>query len=63
MAWQPEDGPLSQLAGYLRDSLNGYNHEVRKGAEEVGCPELNMMLILCFPFVNGANLCGDNSRC
>jgi len=35
MAWQPQDEPLRQLAGYLRDSLNGYDRAVQKQAEQV----------------------------
>ncbi|KAN0070709.1 Armadillo-type fold [Elaphomyces granulatus] len=35
MAWQPEDGPLRQLAGYLRDSLNGYDRNLQKQAEQM----------------------------
>lgn len=35
MDWQPQDGPLTQLVGYLKDSLNGYDQEVRKHAEQV----------------------------
>ncbi|KAJ9204689.1 hypothetical protein DTO166G4_6939 [Paecilomyces variotii] len=35
MAWQPQDEPLRQLAGYLRDSLNGYDRAVQKQAEQM----------------------------
>ncbi|KAL1983607.1 hypothetical protein VTN96DRAFT_10186 [Rasamsonia emersonii] len=35
MEWQPQDEPLRQLAGYLRDSLNSYDRAVRKHAEEM----------------------------
>lgn len=35
MDWQPQDEPLRQLAGYLKDSLNGYDQEARKHAEQV----------------------------
>lgn len=35
MAWQPEDGTLRQLAGYLSDTLNSYNQAARKNAEQV----------------------------
>lgn len=35
MDWQPQDEPLRQLVEYLKDSLNGYDQEVRKHAEQV----------------------------
>ncbi|CRG89463.1 Importin subunit beta-2 [Talaromyces islandicus] len=33
MEWQPEEEPLRQLAGYLRDSLNSYDRNLQKNAE------------------------------
>ncbi|KAF1980512.1 ARM repeat-containing protein [Bimuria novae-zelandiae CBS 107.79] len=33
MAWQPEEGPLRQLAECLRDSLSGQNPNAQKNAE------------------------------
>ncbi|EEH50569.1 uncharacterized protein PADG_06648 [Paracoccidioides brasiliensis Pb18] len=35
MAWQPQDEPLRQLAGFLNDSLNGSDSSVRKHAEQM----------------------------
>jgi hypothetical protein len=35
MAWQPEDGQLRQLAGYLKDSLSGHNPVAQKNASSV----------------------------
>ncbi|EEQ89684.1 hypothetical protein RJZ56_000149 [Blastomyces dermatitidis] len=35
MAWQPQDQPLRQLAGFLNDSLNGSDSSVRKHAEQM----------------------------
>ncbi|KAJ5551827.1 Armadillo-like helical [Penicillium sp. DV-2018c] len=35
MNWQPEEAPLRQLAGYLRDSLNGSNPQGRAQAEQM----------------------------
>ncbi|KAL2220641.1 putative importin beta-2 subunit [Thermoascus aurantiacus ATCC 26904] len=35
MEWQPQDEPLRQLAGYLRDSLNAYDRAVQKQAEQM----------------------------
>ncbi|EER26886.1 hypothetical protein D8B26_005558 [Coccidioides posadasii str. Silveira] len=35
MAWQPEEEPLRQLAGFLNDSLNGFDHAVQKHAEHM----------------------------
>lgn len=36
MDWQPQPGPLAQLAQYLRDSLSGYDPKAQKNAEQVG---------------------------
>jgi hypothetical protein len=35
MEWQPQPGPLAQLAQYLRDSLSGYDPAAQKKAEQV----------------------------
>lgn len=35
MAWQPEQEPLRQLSGCLRDSLSGHNKAAQKQAEIV----------------------------
>lgn len=36
MAWQPQEGPILELAGYLKDSLgNPYNANAHKRATEV----------------------------
>ncbi len=35
MAWQPEMGPLQQLAGYLKDSLTPRDHLAQKNATQV----------------------------
>lgn len=36
MDWQPQEEPLRQLAGCLRDSLNAGNPQARVQAEQVG---------------------------
>lgn len=36
MAWQPQEGPILELAGYLKDSLgNPYDANAQKRATEV----------------------------
>lgn len=36
MAWQPQEGPILELAGYLKDSLgNPYDVNAQKRATEV----------------------------
>ncbi|WEW54670.1 hypothetical protein PRK78_000090 [Emydomyces testavorans] len=35
MAWQPEEGTLRQLAGFLNDSLNAYDRNAQKHAEQM----------------------------
>ena len=35
MAWQPEEQPLRQLSGCLKDSLSGHNKNAQKQAEIV----------------------------
>jgi len=35
MTWQPEMGPLQQLAGYLKDSLTPRDHLAQKNATQV----------------------------
>ncbi|KAI9741752.1 MAG: hypothetical protein M1834_000138 [Cirrosporium novae-zelandiae] len=35
MAWQPQEEPLRQLAGYLQDSLSGYNRSAQQHAEQM----------------------------
>lgn len=35
MAWQPQDEPLRQLSGCLKDSLSGHNKAAQKQAEIV----------------------------
>jgi hypothetical protein len=35
LQWQPEQEPLKQLAGFLKDSLSGYNRAAQKNAEAV----------------------------
>lgn len=36
MAWQPQEGPILELAGYLKDSLgNSYDSNAQKRATEV----------------------------
>jgi len=35
MAWQPEQEPLRQLSGCLKDSLSGHNKNAQKQAEIV----------------------------
>ena len=32
MAWQPDQGQLKQLVGFLRDSLSGYDQNAQKYA-------------------------------
>jgi transportin-1 len=36
MAFQPQEAELKQLAGFLKDSLSGYDRERQKNAEQVG---------------------------
>lgn len=38
MEWQPEDEPLRQLSGCLKDSLSGHNKNAQKQAEVVSIP-------------------------
>ena len=35
MAFQPQEPELKQLAGFLKDSLSGYDRERQKNAEQV----------------------------
>jgi len=35
MAWQPQEEPVRQLSGYLKDSLSGHNKNAQKQAEIV----------------------------
>ena len=35
MAWQPDPGQAKELAGYLRDSLDGRNPNAQKNATMV----------------------------
>lgn len=35
MAWQPQEEPLRQLSGCLKDSLSGHNKNAQKQAELV----------------------------
>ena len=35
MAFQPQEPALKQLAGFLKDSLSGYDRERQKNAEQV----------------------------
>ncbi|CAZ80855.1 unnamed protein product [Tuber melanosporum] len=35
MAWQPEEAPIRELAGYLKDSLNRYNQAAQRHASEM----------------------------
>jgi hypothetical protein len=42
MEWKPQDEPLRQLSGYLRDSLNGYR-AVQKEAEQVKSHPYHLM--------------------
>lgn len=35
MAFQPQEAELKQLAGFLKDSLSGYDRERQKNAEQV----------------------------
>lgn len=46
MAWQPQQEPLRQLAGYLKDSLSGHNHNAQKYATMVWKPPLRPGLVL-----------------
>lgn len=46
MAWQPQQEPLRQLAGYLRDSLSGHNQNAQKYATMVWKPPLRPGLVL-----------------
>lgn len=40
MAWQPQEEPLRQLAGYLRDSLSGHDQNAQKNATVVSFPTI-----------------------
>jgi len=55
MEWQPQDEPLRQLAGYLRDSLNAYDRAVQKQAEQVSLQPV----AACFsrPLLKRCGLC------
>jgi transportin-1 len=44
MAWQPEQEPLRQLSGCLKDSLSGHNKTAQKQAEIVSA---NPLICLC----------------
>ncbi|KAJ4360082.1 uncharacterized protein N0V89_000641 [Didymosphaeria variabile] len=56
MAWQPEEGPLRQLAECLRDSLSGQDPSVQKNAENLlkqakASPDIDKYL--AYVFSNG----------
>ena len=44
MDWQPQPGPLAQLAQVLRDSLSGYDPAAQKKAEQVGQNEASLYM-------------------
>lgn len=44
MAWQPQQGPLNQLAQCLRDSLSGHDIQAQKNAAQVREKEISMSL-------------------
>lgn len=46
MAWQPQEEPLRQLAGFLRDSLSGHDLNAQKNATLVGHLLLSIALLL-----------------
>ena len=50
MAWQPDDNTLSQLAGYLSDTLNGYDQVARRNAEQVS---MLLTRFFLFRFLSG----------
>ncbi|KAL7269399.1 hypothetical protein RUND412_007943 [Rhizina undulata] len=55
MSWQPEEGPIRELAGYLKDSLTGYDQHAQQRATEMlqqarKSPDINNYL--CYMLVN-----------
>lgn len=52
MEWQPEIAGLRQLAGYLRDSLSGYDRGKQKEAEQVRPQDTH-----CGMCLHGRELC------
>ncbi|KAI9849153.1 MAG: hypothetical protein M1837_005383 [Sclerophora amabilis] len=53
MAWQPQAEPLRQLAGYLKDSLSGYDPDAQKHAtlmlsQAKSSPDINNYLTYLF---------------
>lgn len=54
MDWSPQDEPLRQLIFCLRDSLNGFDRNLQKQAEQVSffffCPFFTRSLFLLFFF-------------
>ncbi|KAI9816661.1 MAG: hypothetical protein M1832_005047 [Thelocarpon impressellum] len=53
MAWQPQEEPLRQLAGYLKDSLSGHNPNAQKHAtlmlaQAKSSPDINNYLTYLF---------------
>ena len=50
MAWNPDQGQLRQLVGYLRDSLSGHNQNAQKYATLVCIilPEVILRLNLMY---------------
>ncbi|KAI9663217.1 MAG: hypothetical protein M1821_008265 [Bathelium mastoideum] len=53
MDWQPQQGPLGQLAQYLKDSLSGHDVGAQKNAEEMlkqakQSPDINNYLVFLF---------------
>ncbi|RPB13173.1 ARM repeat-containing protein [Morchella conica CCBAS932] len=66
MAWQPQEGPILELAGYLKDSLgNSYDSNAQKRATEMlqqatsQSPDINNYL--CYILVH-PNAVGDMSQ-
>lgn len=59
MAWQPEEAPIRELAGYLKDSLDRYNQAAQRHASEVCSPFFNFYL---FP-IDMHVICIPGSRC
>ena len=64
MAWQPQQEPLGQLSGCLKDSLSGHNKTAQKQAEIV----CGTWKILYFPRLLIQRepiywFCGNSSRC
>jgi hypothetical protein len=62
MAFQPQEPELKQLAGFLKDSLSGYDRERQKNAEQVSCGPRGFSEMLRSPFWYGKRA-NNTNRC